>query len=230
MLKEGHKHLVGLDEAVLKNIEACKQLSNILKTSMGPNGAQAGTEIKANKPRASVLISRGRCAGMNKMVINHLERHFVTSDASTLMNELDVEHPAAKLVVLAARAQEQEIGDGTNFVRLVLFSAQNQAESWPSAALPAGGVLCRPAVGQCRGPALGRLAYFRGGCGLQPGRRQGQGTGHLLTLLAQRVSSCWHNAAHVMCAWCRPCRCSSPLCSLAPRSWICETLLRCAIH
>ena len=51
------------------------------------------------------------------MVINHLERHFVTSDASTLMNELDVEHPAAKLIVLAARAQEQEIGDGTNFVR-----------------------------------------------------------------------------------------------------------------
>lgn len=39
MLKEGHKHLVGLDEAVLKNIEACKQLSTILKTSMGPNGA-----------------------------------------------------------------------------------------------------------------------------------------------------------------------------------------------
>ena len=38
MLKEGHKHLVGLDEAVLKNIEACKQLSSIIKTSMGPNG------------------------------------------------------------------------------------------------------------------------------------------------------------------------------------------------
>lgn len=53
---------------------------------------------------------------MNKMVINHLERHFVTSDASTLMTELDVEHPAAKMLVLAAKAQEQEIGDGTNFV------------------------------------------------------------------------------------------------------------------
>ena len=56
------------------------------------------------------------------MVINHLERHFVTSDASTLMNELDVEHPAAKLIVLAARAQEQEIGDGTNFVRTVTLT------------------------------------------------------------------------------------------------------------
>ena len=38
MLKEGHKHLSGLDEAVLKNIDACKQLSLITRTSLGPNG------------------------------------------------------------------------------------------------------------------------------------------------------------------------------------------------
>lgn len=38
MLKEGHKHLSGLDEAVLKNVEACKQLSQITRTSLGPNG------------------------------------------------------------------------------------------------------------------------------------------------------------------------------------------------
>lgn len=38
MLKEGHKHLSGLDEAVLKNIDACKQLSVITRTSLGPNG------------------------------------------------------------------------------------------------------------------------------------------------------------------------------------------------
>lgn len=38
MLKEGHKHLSGLDEAVLKNIQACKQLSQITLTSLGPNG------------------------------------------------------------------------------------------------------------------------------------------------------------------------------------------------
>ncbi len=38
MLKEGHKHLSGLEEAVLKNIEACKQLAQIARTSMGPNG------------------------------------------------------------------------------------------------------------------------------------------------------------------------------------------------
>lgn len=56
--------------------------------------------------------------GMNKMVINHLEKLFVTNDASTIVSELEVEHPAAKLVVMAAAAQQQEIGDGTNFVSL----------------------------------------------------------------------------------------------------------------
>ncbi|CAB4273168.1 unnamed protein product [Prunus armeniaca] len=89
MLKEGHKHLSGLDEAVVKNIDACKQLSTITRTSLGPNG-------------------------MNKMVINHLDKLFVTNDAATIVNELEVQHPAAKLLVLAGRAQQEEIGDGAN--------------------------------------------------------------------------------------------------------------------
>lgn len=54
---------------------------------------------------------------MNKIIINHLDRLFVTSDASVMVTELEVQHPAAKLVVLAAKAQEAEIGDGTNLVR-----------------------------------------------------------------------------------------------------------------
>ncbi|XP_077239976.1 T-complex protein 1 subunit theta-like [Tasmannia lanceolata] len=89
MLKEGHKHLSGLDEAVLKNIDACKQLSIITRTSLGPNG-------------------------MNKMVINHLDKLFVTNDAATIVNELEVQHPAAKILVLAGKAQQEEIGDGAN--------------------------------------------------------------------------------------------------------------------
>ncbi|KAL8167155.1 hypothetical protein V2J09_008654 [Rumex salicifolius] len=89
MLKEGHKHLSGLDEAVLKNIDACKELSTITRTSLGPNG-------------------------MNKMVINHLDKLFVTNDAATIVNELEVQHPAAKLLVLAGKAQQEEIGDGAN--------------------------------------------------------------------------------------------------------------------
>ncbi|KAF7042988.1 hypothetical protein CFC21_052455 [Triticum aestivum] len=89
MLKDGHKHLSGLDEAVLKNIGAGRELSAITRTSLGPNG-------------------------MNKMVINHLDKLFITNDAATIVNELDVQHPAAKLLVLAARAQQEEIGDGAN--------------------------------------------------------------------------------------------------------------------
>ena len=60
---------------------------------------------------------------MNKMVVNHLDKLFVTSDASTIINEMEVQHPAAKLVVFASQAQEQEIGDGSNFVspRHVLY-------------------------------------------------------------------------------------------------------------
>merc|ERR1719409_273547 len=53
---------------------------------------------------------------MNKMVINHLEKLFVTSDAAVIMRELEVAHPAARVAVMAAEAQEREVGDGTNFV------------------------------------------------------------------------------------------------------------------
>lgn len=52
--------------------------------------------------------------GMNKMVINHLDKLFVTNDAATIVNELEVQHPAAKILVLAGKAQQEEIGDGAN--------------------------------------------------------------------------------------------------------------------
>lgn len=57
-------------------------------------------------------------SGMNKIVINHLDKTFVTSDASVMMTELEVQHPAAKLIVMAAKSQENEVGDGTNMVRV----------------------------------------------------------------------------------------------------------------
>ena len=48
------------------------------------------------------------------MVINHLDKLFVTNDAGTIVNELEVQHPAAKVLVLAGKAQQEEIGDGAN--------------------------------------------------------------------------------------------------------------------
>ncbi|KAJ3083712.1 T-complex protein 1 subunit theta, partial [Quaeritorhiza haematococci] len=96
-------HLQGVDEAVIRNIHATKELSQITKTSLGPNGR-------------------------NKMVINHLEKLFVTNDAATIMKELEVVHPAAKMLVLASQQQETEMGDGTNFVVVVAGELLQQAE------------------------------------------------------------------------------------------------------
>jgi T-complex protein 1 subunit theta len=53
---------------------------------------------------------------MNKMVINHIDKLFVTSDAFTVIREVEVNHPAARMIALAAKMQEDEAGDGTNFV------------------------------------------------------------------------------------------------------------------
>lgn len=103
LLKEGTKHVTGLDEAVLRNIDACRQLSAIVRTSLGPNG-------------------------MNKMIVNHLSKLFVTSDAATIVRELEVIHPAAKLIVMASQAQEREVGDGTGLVVAFAGELLDQAE------------------------------------------------------------------------------------------------------
>jgi len=103
MLKDGAKHYSGLDEAVFRNITACRHLTQITRSSLGPNG-------------------------MNKMVVNHLEKLFVTNDAATIIKELEVQHPAAKMLVLASQMQEQEIGDGTNLVLVFSGALLDAAE------------------------------------------------------------------------------------------------------
>jgi T-complex protein 1 subunit theta len=104
LLKEGSKHIQGVDAAVLRNIEAVKNLGNITKTSLGPNG-------------------------MNKMVVNRLDKLFVTHDAATIVKELEVIHPAANICVMASQAQEQECGDGTNLVICLTGEFLSQAEN-----------------------------------------------------------------------------------------------------
>ncbi|OBZ88022.1 putative T-complex protein 1 subunit theta [Choanephora cucurbitarum] len=91
LFKDGYKFQQGVEEAVLRNIDATHELSEVVRTSMGPNGR-------------------------NKMIINHLEKLFVTNDAATIIRELDVVHPAAKLLVMASQQQENELGDNTNLV------------------------------------------------------------------------------------------------------------------
>ncbi|XP_041980211.1 T-complex protein 1 subunit theta [Aricia agestis] len=103
MLKEGARMYSGLEEAVFRNITACKQFAQSVRSAYGPNG-------------------------MNKMIINHIEKQFITSDAGTIIRELDVEHPAAKLMVLASQMQDAEVGDGTNFVIVLSGALLESAE------------------------------------------------------------------------------------------------------
>jgi T-complex protein 1 subunit theta len=91
MLKDGHKFYEGIHGAVLRNIDASKAIATMVQTSLGPNG-------------------------MNKLVLNHLEKIIVTSDCATILRELEVQHPAAKMLVMASEMQESEYGDMTNFV------------------------------------------------------------------------------------------------------------------
>ena len=56
-----------------------------------------------------------RFVGRNKLIINHLGRLFVTSDAATIIRELEVVHPAAKLLVMSSQAQEAEVCDQSIF-------------------------------------------------------------------------------------------------------------------
>ena len=81
----------GVQGAVIKNIEAARAIAAMVQTSLGPNG-------------------------MNKLVVNHLGKMIVTSDCATIMKELEVQHPAARMLVLASEMQESEFGDNTNFV------------------------------------------------------------------------------------------------------------------
>jgi len=103
MMKDGSRFFSGLEEAVIRNIGACKEFAETVQSCYGPNG-------------------------MNKMVINHLDKLFVTNDAATIIRELEVEHPAAKMMILGSQMQENEIGDATNFVIILAGQLLKQAE------------------------------------------------------------------------------------------------------
>merc|ERR1719383_1154204 len=65
---------------------------------------------------------------MNKVIINHIEKVYVTSDAASIVSELEVEHPAATVVVQAAAMQQKEIGDGSNLVVVLAGELMKKAE------------------------------------------------------------------------------------------------------
>ena len=66
---------------------------------------------------------------MNKIIVNHLNKVYITSDAGTILTELEVQHPAAKLLVHAVKAQQQEVGDGANMVMSIAGELLSNSES-----------------------------------------------------------------------------------------------------
>lgn len=110
-LWQGHKHFSGFEEVVLRNITACKEISAKIKRSFGPNGTSRLT------------------SALKKMVVNHIDKTFVTSDAATILKEMEIAHPAAKMLQLACKMQEEECGDATNFVVTFAGELLNHAEN-----------------------------------------------------------------------------------------------------
>ncbi|KAL8650384.1 MAG: hypothetical protein Q9210_003857 [Variospora velana] len=103
LFKPGYNNYDSEDGAVIRNIEACRAIAQTVQTSLGPYGR-------------------------NKIVINHLQKMILTSDAASILKELDVVHPAAKLVVMASQQQESEIGDATNMVIVLAGELLRKAE------------------------------------------------------------------------------------------------------
>ncbi|EEP78418.1 T-complex protein 1, theta subunit [Uncinocarpus reesii 1704] len=103
LFKQGYNSYDAEDGAVVRNIDACRTIAQTIQTSLGPYGR-------------------------NKIVINHLQKMIMTSDAATILRELDVVHPAAKLLVMASQQQEAEMGDGTNMVIVLAGELLKKAE------------------------------------------------------------------------------------------------------
>ncbi|KAG5437843.1 hypothetical protein PCANB_000558 [Pneumocystis canis] len=103
LFKEGYRVQQGIDDAIVRNIHAICELSDILRTSYGPNGR-------------------------NKIIVNHLMKTLISSNAATILQELDVVHPAAKIVVMASKQQDTEMGDATNFVLIFAGELLKHAE------------------------------------------------------------------------------------------------------
>ena len=73
------------------------------------------------------LTSMGPC-GRNKIIVNHLGKTIITSDAATMLRELDIIHPAVKILVMATEQQKIDMGDCTNYVLILAGELLNVSE------------------------------------------------------------------------------------------------------
>lgn len=87
VLPEGAQRILGRD-AMRINLAIGYAVANIIKTTLGPKG-------------------------MDKMMVSDLGDIVITNDGATILEEMNVDHPAAKLMVEIAKTQDKEVGDGT---------------------------------------------------------------------------------------------------------------------
>ncbi|MBI4162276.1 MAG: TCP-1/cpn60 chaperonin family protein [Candidatus Aenigmarchaeota archaeon] len=87
ILPEGTLRQTGRD-AQSRNIAAAKAVAESVRTTLGPKG-------------------------MDKMLVDSIGDVTITNDGATILNEMEIEHPAAKMMVEVAKTQEDEVGDGT---------------------------------------------------------------------------------------------------------------------
>ena len=94
ILSENLETQVGLNEVLVKNIEACQELKNLISSSYGPYGE-------------------------SKMINQKNGKILITSDSSVILNNLEFIHPASKIIISSVFFQDQELGDSSGF--LVIF-------------------------------------------------------------------------------------------------------------
>jgi len=87
IMKEGTQRTRGRD-AMENNIAAAIVIAEAIRTSLGPRG-------------------------MDKMLVDQFGDVVITNDGATILKEIDVQHPAAKMMVEVAKTQDSEVGDGT---------------------------------------------------------------------------------------------------------------------
>ncbi len=102
ILKEGTAESKGR-EAQRNNIQAAKLISEIVRTSLGPRG-------------------------MDKMLVDSLGDVTITNDGATMLKEIDVQHPAAKMLVEVSKATDNEVGDGTTSAVILAGALLEKAE------------------------------------------------------------------------------------------------------
>jgi thermosome len=103
ILKEGTSRKRGKD-AQKNNIMAAKIIAEVLKSTLGPRG-------------------------MDKMLIDSLGDITITNDGAAILDEIDVEHPAAKMMVEVAKTQDDEVGDGTTTAVILAGELLENAEN-----------------------------------------------------------------------------------------------------